>query len=653
MSEAHKHIAFNCNIRDNLEFEEFSLMEVEECSNTAGQYNEPIKMEALIIKPKKSLLIEVLECKLMASFVVNYCSYNILTGYRLWNNNVLSNNIHLHLSKTECAQAVRDHQLKYMDRRYYQKYDYIIIDIQKNGKASGWKTLRGTMNAKKGTCSPDSFALMGEQYSSHVLQMKYDIDIQRVQKRFNIKNRALRLNNHLIISNIASGSYFDPAFGNFHWNSKTISNTSDLIWQEIIVGQAKLYNPKETNNTKPIAIIDFNNNTLAITLEEKEQICIEKFHSCKEAYKTASKEIYLILSNNTNRIWNLEQITADNIDRIEEVKSSAISIFLTNSLEIENSFAQVSRNLCEKSRNLIMTNIKGYLAKLPDNKRANQELIEAGSTIYATQCKEILVWLSPKDSKCYKEPRISYLDQNNNQPIYAHIHPITHHIIPNSTEISCNYILPYKVAMRTIDNILEYYCRTKNGWSSTNCERPRKIKPLAIDTLYKTNTKKIHTSLFDSKSIELLNDQQWNLVNKEENSQTMLQMFEEIRNMQTKDGNVFQNMMRMAARQMINTPIQWVSVISESIQPTLTITYILNVAMGFAMIIPKLQKRTKHEALSIKHFTILFQEMLKAIFPIVIQSPHTCRCEEEMFLTEIAKQVEDQERTKFLKDLMN
>ena len=92
--------------------------------------------------------------------------------------------------------------------------------------------------------------------------------------------------------------------------------------------------------------------------------------------------------------------------------------------------------------------------------------------------------------------------------------------------------------MRTIDNILEYFCRTKNGWSSTNCETPRKIKPLAIDTLYKTNTKKIHTSLFDSKSIELLNDQQWNLMNDKENSQTMLQMFEEIRTMQTTDGNV-------------------------------------------------------------------------------------------------------------------
>ena len=139
-------------------------------------------MEALIIKPKKTLQIDVIECELKASFIVNYCSYNYFTGYRLWNNNVIANSIQLHLSKTECTQAIRDHQLKYMDRKYYQKFNYIIIDLNKNGQASGWKTLRGSMNAKKGTCIPDSFAILGEQYSNHILQMKYSINVHITQK---------------------------------------------------------------------------------------------------------------------------------------------------------------------------------------------------------------------------------------------------------------------------------------------------------------------------------------------------------------------------------------------------------------------------------------------------------------------------------------
>ena len=135
-----KYIAYNCNLKDNLEFEEFNLMEVEPCESTANQYQDPVNMEALIIKPKKTLQIDVIECELKASFIVNYCSYNYFTGYRLWNNNVIANSIQLHLSKTECTQAIRDHQLKYMDRKYYQKFNYIIIDLNKNGQASGWKT---------------------------------------------------------------------------------------------------------------------------------------------------------------------------------------------------------------------------------------------------------------------------------------------------------------------------------------------------------------------------------------------------------------------------------------------------------------------------------------------------------------------------------
>ena len=648
-----KYIAYNCNLKDNLEFEEFNLMEVEPCESTANQYQDPINMEALIIKPKKTLQIDVIECELKASFIVNYCSYNYFTGYRLWNNNVIANSIQLHLSKTECTQAIRDHQLKYMDRKYYQKFNYIIIDLNKNGQASGWKTLRGSMNAKKGTCIPDSFAILGEQYSNHILQMKYSINVQITRKIFNIKTRVLRLNKHLAISNIIVGSYFDPTYGNYHWNSKEISNTNHHIWQEVLSGKAQLHNPKETNTTKPIAIINLENNTIAITLEDKERICIEKFHSCKEAYKTASKEIYLILSNITERRWNLDKVTIDNIDRLEEIKASAISIFLTNSLEIEKSFAKVSRTLCEKSRNLILTNIRNYLAKLPDHRQTNQNLIEAGSTIYSVRCKEILVWLAPKDSTCYKEPRIAYLEDSHNFLTYAHINPITHHIKPNSTEITCNYILPFKIAMKTIDNMLEYFCRTTNGWDPTNCEVPKKIKPLAVDTLYKTNTKKIHTSLFDSKSLELLDNQQWNVVNNEENSQVMLKMFEEIRKTHSENDNIFEYMMQEATRRIINTPIKWIHLISDSILPLLSITYILNVLMGLTMILPNFRNKTKHEVLSIKHIMYILQEILKTIFPIIVQSPHTCKCEEEMFLTEVAKQMEDQEKTRFLRNLMN
>ena len=649
-----KHIAFNCYLKDNLEYEEFSLMGVEPCKNTATQYKNPIQKKALIIKPRESLTIKVLQCSLIASFKISHCSYSYLTGYRIWDGDIVASHLQLHLSKSECVQAVRDQQLRYMDRTYYQKFDWLIIDLMKNGQANGWKTLRGSVNAREGSCSPDSFALLGEQYSSHVLQMKYKINIQWEDKSFNIKNRALRLNEHLIIDNTASGSYFDPTYGNFHWNNKDISNTSHQIWQEVLRGDVQLHISKDPTQTKSIAIIHFENNSIALTLESKESICIQRFHSCREAFKTASKGIYLILTNHTEVTWKLQKITVDNIDKLEEIKASATSIFLTNSLEIEESFTRISKNLCEKNRNLIVSDIKKYLSKLPDQERMNKELIQAGSVVYSTKCQEILVWLAPEKSKCYNEPRVGYLNDKTNIVTFAHIDPISHHLFPHSKEIHCDTILPYKIAMRTLDDNLEYYCRTKNGWSSTNCEQPKQLKPLSVGVLYKTNTKKIHTSLFDSNTAKLLDEQQWETNIENKNSEIMLKMFEELRSKTSNDDNVFDRMISEMRKEILQKPIKWLHKISEFILPTLSVTYILNVLIGITLVIPKYREKTKNKVLSVKHLTAFMVEVLKAIFPVFVNNNnHTCKCEEEMFLTEIAKEVENHERTRFLHNLMN
>ena len=652
VSNVRKYIGHNCNLRSTLEYEEFSLMGVEHCENTATQYGEPKEMNALILKPKAALNVNVLECNLKASFMVNPCSYNIISGYRFWEGYVVGSNIQLHLSKSECIQAIRNKQLRYLDRRYYQKFSFITIDLQKDGHASGWKTLRGAMNAQKGDCLPDSFSLMGNQYSNHILQMKYDIKVEWKTKTFNIKNRVLRLNNHLIIEDTATGSYFDPTHGNFHWNDKEISNTSHQIWQEVAAGKGEIHNPKQTNTTKPIAILKLNNNTIALTLEDKETICIQKFHSCREAYKTASKDIYLIINQANETRWKLEKVTINEVDRLEEIKASSISIFLSNSLEIENSFAKISRILCEKSRNLILTDIKKYLSRMPNHQKTNKDIIEAGSTVYSIKCKDVLIWLNPEDSKCYKEPRIAYIDEENNVLTHAHIHPVTHQIRPNSTQILCNTILPYKIAMKTLDNRLEYFCRTKNGWTPVNCETPKMIKPLAIETLYRTNTRKIHTSLFDSKSKYLLDAQQWADTTNKGKAQAMLDMFEEVRKSQPFEANLFKYMLDKAKYQFIYAPLKWLNSTYDIFIPFLSITYIVNVLAGFLMTIPKLKAST-NKNISIGHLFLIIAEILKIFFPIFIKQTHKCKCEEEAFLTEIARQVENHERTRFLNNLMS
>ena len=70
------------------------------------------------------------------------------------------------------------------------------------------------------------------------------------------------------------------------------------------------------------------------------------------------------------------------------------------------------------------------------------------------------------------------------------------------------------------------------------------------------------------------------------------------------------------------------------------------------MTIPKLKAGT-NKNISVGHLFIIIAEILKILFPIFIKQTHNCKCEEEAFLTEIARQVENHERTRFLNNLMS
>ena len=116
-------------------------------------------------------------------------------------------------------------------------------------------------------------------------------------------------------------------------------------------------------------------------------------------------------------------------------------------------------------------------------------------------------------------------------------------------------------------------------------------------------------------------------------------------------GRNLRNKMR---KEILQTPIKWLHKIIEFILPTLSITYLINVLIGITLVIPKYREKTKNKVLSVKHLTTFMIEILKAIFPVFVNNnSHTCKCEEEMFLTEVAKEVENHERTRFLHNLMN
>ena len=108
MDPSLKHlIAWNCDLKDSLQFSEYSLIKVETCANISSQYKSPITKKGQVIQAKRYEDMSVLECKLVASFFTAYCSYNLISGYRLWDSQGQLMNINVQLSKSECEKALK------------------------------------------------------------------------------------------------------------------------------------------------------------------------------------------------------------------------------------------------------------------------------------------------------------------------------------------------------------------------------------------------------------------------------------------------------------------------------------------------------------------------------------------------------------------
>ena len=88
-------VAWNCDLKDSLQFSEFSLMQVQTCANISSQYNKPHDIMGQVVQAKKYEDMSVIECKFLASFYTAYCSYNLISGYRLWDSQGQIMNMHL------------------------------------------------------------------------------------------------------------------------------------------------------------------------------------------------------------------------------------------------------------------------------------------------------------------------------------------------------------------------------------------------------------------------------------------------------------------------------------------------------------------------------------------------------------------------------
>ena len=656
-------IAWNCDLKDSLQFSEYSLMKVETCANVSSQYLPPVIKKGQVVQAKRYEDMSVLECKLKASFFTAYCSYNLISGYRLWDSQGQLMNINVQLSESECERALKTKTLRYTDRTYYAKQNFLTIDLSPSNTADGWLTLRGTSSPKMGTCVPESFKLGRNLYPSHVLTMQYEVAIARVHAVFNTAKRLIRINDHIVLPNTLSGSYFSPSLGNYHWEQIDQGNLTDNHWLQITKGTVKLYYPSIINSSMPIAILDTydSEGSLAFSLREQTSLCIS--YSCRQAHQTQLEDVYLVLYDNIGQShWSLEEVAGSNINRLLNLEVSLASVYLSKELRLTSTFERISRELCQRNRQIILSNIQDYINNVliqQDTKETQGRFfVRAGSVLYAIKCHEQVAWLRGNTTECFEHAPIYYKDKNDIIKS-AFIDPITYVIQPNSSPQPCNDILPYKFNLMALDGTSEWICRTSLGWN-VDCTPPKTLSPMHPGTLYVADDKAILSNLYSQSQLDSLEGMQWERTERRveiEEWETYLQQVKKD-NPDISTITYFENL-KIAIDNVsdILSSTFWIKLALKHIMPLVFLNYLFNVMLNMLKSTMFIRKVYKADGLSISLFAKACISLIASFFPVFALStfntkPHTkCECEQEEFIDKIIKKIENKERQRFLHNL--
>ena len=662
----HKHlIAWNCDLKNSLEFSEFSLMQVETCANVSSQYKSPYQIMGQVVQAKKYEDMSVTSCMLIASFYTAYCSYNLISGYRQWDSQGQIMNMHIQLSESECERALRTKQLRYTDRTYYAKQNFLTIDLSPACTAEGWLTLRGSSDPTRGTCIPESFKLGRKLYESHVLTMQYSVDIKQVHAVFNTAKRLIRINDHLVLPNNLSGSFFSPTVGNFHWEKIPMGNLTDNHWLEVAYGKVTIYEPNKINVSMPIAIIDANTTGIGLAFSLRESTSLCHSFTCRTAYRTQLKDVYLVVYSIFGQSrWSLDQVSGSEVNRLLNLEASLASVYLSQELRLSSTFETISRQLCQRNREVILTNIQDYINNVlvqgDTSESKGRYFVRSGSVLYSIRCKEQIAWLRGDTNKCYEHAPVFYKDKNNVR-ISAYMDPITYVLTPHSSEKPCNDILPFKFNFMAMDGTSEWICRTSHGWN-VDCSAPRTLSPMQPGTLYVANDKMILSTLYSPEQLDSLESMQWDNSEKQVDLhewETYLQRIK-LDNPDMSTPTYFEHMWTAVQDiEDIFSSSFWLKMAMKHVMPIILLNYAINVLLNIVRAVFHIRRLYRAGGATVALFARACIGIVASFFPVFALStfndpppkPHVCRCEAPDFVDGIVKAVEERERQKFLRNL--
>ena len=646
---------WNCALENSNTFSEFSLMNVQECSNISSNYRLAHQLNGQIVQAVNYFDISVTECTFVADYFASYCSYSLLTGYRQWSSENVAAKIQMKLSKSECDNALKTKFLRYQDRMYYGKNDILTIPLSPSNTANGWLTLRGSTSGNTGTCTPEAFFINNVLFPNHVLTMNYEIRVEQRHGIFNTARKVIKLNN-IMLPNVPSGSFYSFQFGNYFWHPLPEGNLTKGCWKEIADGFLDIYMSGSSKHSL-IGVFEsaYTNQSLAVALSHKTSLCIE--NSCRDAYKlTMIRDTYIVTYNIGQSRISLDTVSGSNINKMNNLHLNVASVFLDQELRLRSTFETVARELCHNNRATILSNIKEYVNNiiLPMNQIQNDArfFIKAGSVLYAIKCIQTEAMLRTEQFCSDKVP-VTFLQ--NNYSVDSYLDPLTYVLTPTAMRVPCSDILLQKFNLMKIDGSTFWLCRSSVGWHQ-ECAPPEEISPLQPGTLFMPNDKTFTPSLYTEEQLESLENLQWHNNIKEE---TVDEWNTFLQHNVKKGSQPKRNFLHEYFKTITNpfSKLFFYNIILQHIWPLIAIQFLLTSAFSVTRLTQHIIKLYRKEKITVAFFLKLPSIIFISLFPCAPgpqELKHTCDCpcKDAEFAAHISREVENIERQRFLQNLL-
>ena len=647
---------WNCALENSNTYSEFSLMNVQDCSNISSDYRLAHQLNGQIVQAVNYLDISVTKCTFIADYFTSYCSYSLLTGYRQWNSENVASKIQMKLTKTECSNALKNKILRYQDRHYYGKNDILTIQLSPASTADGWLTLRGSTSGNTGTCIPDTFFVNNVFFPSHVLTMKYEIKIELQHGIFNTARKIIKIAD-IVLPNVPSGSFYSFQFGNYYWTPLPEGNLTYECWREIADGFLDIYASGSSKHSL-IGVFEsaYTNQSLAVALSQKTSLCIG--NACRNAYKlTMIRDTYIITYNLTgqSRI-SLDTVSGSNVNKMNNLHLSVASVFLDQEVRLRSTFETVARELCQNNRNTILSNIKTYINNiiLPMSQISNDArfFVRSGSVLYAIKCIQTEAVLRT-ERFCFDKVPVTFI--KDNRSVNSFLDPLTYVLTPTAIRIPCSDILLQKFNLMKSDGSTFWLCRSSVGWHQ-ECAPPEEISPLQPSALFMPSDRTLNPSLYSGEQLNALNELQWHKNLKEETVDEWNEFLQNNIKKENKPKRIFLHEFFNSIVNPLGKQFLY-SIVLRHIWPIIAIHCLVTSFVSVARIIKNIRKHYYKEGLTSSFLLKLPSVVFFSLVPCVpgpqeLNQICECPCKDADFAAQISRGVETIERQRFLQNLL-